>query len=83
MTVASPTVAGPLALGALALVAFGVRSLHRAHPILDLRLYSIPSHAAACVTTAFTSAAMFGAGLLFRCTSSSAVARACWPPGCR
>ena len=62
---ATARVAGPLALGMLALVWFSVRGLRQAHPILDLRLFAIPSYAAAGLTTAFTSAAMFGAGLLF------------------
>jgi len=63
--IATARVAGPLALGMLALVWFSVRGLRQAHPILDLRLFAIPSYAAAGLTTAFTSAAMFGAGLLF------------------
>lgn len=62
---ASLGAAGPVALGVLALSWFAVRSLRRAHPVLDLRLFAVPSYAAASVTSAFTSAAMFGAGLLF------------------
>jgi EmrB/QacA subfamily drug resistance transporter len=62
---ASLGAAGPVGAGVLALSWFAVRSLRRAHPVLDLRLFAVPSYAAASVTTAFTSAAMFGAGLLF------------------
>jgi EmrB/QacA subfamily drug resistance transporter len=62
---ASVGATGPVALGVLALSWFAVRSLRRAHPVLDLRLFAVPSYAAASVTSAFTSAAMFGAGLLF------------------
>ncbi|HEY2100251.1 MAG TPA: DHA2 family efflux MFS transporter permease subunit [Pseudonocardia sp.] len=64
-TASSPAVAVPLALGVLALLGFGLRSLRGSAPVLDLRLFRIPSFAAAGATTMFASAAMFGAGLLF------------------
>ncbi|WP_245607280.1 DHA2 family efflux MFS transporter permease subunit [Pseudonocardia spinosispora] len=55
----------PLAIGLLALAGFAVRSVRHARPVLDLRLFVVPRFAAAGVTSAFASAAMFGAGLLF------------------
>jgi EmrB/QacA subfamily drug resistance transporter len=62
---ATPSVALPLLIGPLALAAFGVRSWRGANPVLDLRLYTIPAFAAAGAATAFTSAVVYGAGLLF------------------
>jgi EmrB/QacA subfamily drug resistance transporter len=64
-TLAAEGAAVPVVLGVLALGWFAVRSLRRANPVLDLRLFAVPSYAAASATTVFTSAAMFGAGLLF------------------
>jgi len=55
----------PTAVGLALLLAFGLHARRRADPILDLRLVASPTYAAACATTAFTGAAIFGAWLLF------------------
>ncbi len=64
-TVTTPLVLVPLVLGVLALATFGLRTRHRAHPLMDLRLYRNPVYAAASGATAFTGAVLFGAGLVF------------------
>jgi EmrB/QacA subfamily drug resistance transporter len=64
-SVAASAVLAPLAGGVVALIAYGLRGVRRTDPILDLRLFGNRAYAAASATTAFTSAAMFGAMLLF------------------
>ncbi len=54
-----------LVVGVAALAAFGVRSLRREHPLMDLRLYRDRVYATASGAAGFTGAVMFGGGLLF------------------
>jgi EmrB/QacA subfamily drug resistance transporter/PPOX class F420-dependent enzyme/OxyR family protein len=53
-----------LAAGVALLAGFAARSLRSRHPLLDLRLYTIPAFTAASVTTFSLGAAMFGGMIL-------------------
>jgi EmrB/QacA subfamily drug resistance transporter len=64
-TLADPIVTPTMGLGLLMLVSFGVYARRKSNPVLNLRLFAIPSYSAANSTVAFTSAAMYGAALLF------------------
>jgi EmrB/QacA subfamily drug resistance transporter len=64
-TLTAPSVLVPLVLGVLGLAAFAVRSQRHRHPLMDLGLYRNPVYVAACGTSAFTGAMMFGGALLF------------------
>jgi len=60
----SPRVLISLAVGAVALVVFTLVELRTAQPLLDLRLYTIPSFAIANVASAVGTIALFGAEFL-------------------
>jgi EmrB/QacA subfamily drug resistance transporter len=64
-TPAAPVAAVPMLLGLLSLTGFGWWASRAPNPILDLRLFAVPAYAAAGAAIAFTSAAVYGAGLLF------------------
>jgi EmrB/QacA subfamily drug resistance transporter len=64
-TLATATVLAPIGVGLAALAAFVAHGRRHPSPVLDLGLFANPVYAAACVTAAFTGAALFGAGLVF------------------
>jgi EmrB/QacA subfamily drug resistance transporter len=64
-TLDTPGVLVPLLAGLTALAAFAAHARRRDDPVLNVRLFSRPTYAAASATAAFTGAALFGAGLLF------------------
>jgi EmrB/QacA subfamily drug resistance transporter len=64
-TPAAPGVWLPVVAGIGTLTAFVLRSRRIERPVLDLRLFGNRAFAAAVTSTAFTGAALFGAGLLF------------------
>ncbi|MCE3550341.1 DHA2 family efflux MFS transporter permease subunit [Pseudonocardia sp. RS11V-5] len=58
-------VGGTVLAGGIALALFVVRSLHRAHPVTDLRLFSDRRYATATVCSTLTGASLFGTVLVF------------------
>jgi EmrB/QacA subfamily drug resistance transporter len=59
-TLATPSVLAPAIAGVLALALFGLRSLVRDAPLLDLRLFQNRVFTAATATVVFTSVVLFG-----------------------
>lgn len=64
-TLAATAVLASLTTGLTALLAFGMYARTAPNPVPDLRLFTNPAYTAASMTSAFTGAAMFGAGSIF------------------